>query len=188
MTEKLHEQISALVDDELAEAEQALLIKRLEGDVALRNSLLRYQLISDSLQNHLPSKIDPDFNIGVQLALQDDPNVQAGSARLARLFKPVAGLAIAASVAVVAVLSLQSVRQEAPSATAAIAKAPVTAESAGSDVAPLLANAPVYSSTGAQGLDVYLANHNEYAVNRGMQGMLPYVRLVGHDMNVDDKQ
>ena len=29
MTEKLHEQISALVDDELAEAEQALLIKRL---------------------------------------------------------------------------------------------------------------------------------------------------------------
>jgi sigma-E factor negative regulatory protein RseA len=186
MTEKLHEQISALIDDELAEAEQTLLIKRLEGDVTLRNSLLRYQLISDSLQNHLPRKIDPDFNIGVQLALQDDPDVQAGPSRLARLFKPVAGFAIAASVAVVAVLSLQSVRQDVPSAT--IATAPVTAESAGPDVAPLLANNPVYSSTGAQGLDVYLANHNEYAVNRGMQGMLPYVRLVGHDMNVDDKE
>ena len=26
-------------------------------------------------------------------------------------------------------------------------------------------------------------NHNEYAVNRGMQGMLPYVRIVGHEMN-----
>ncbi|HAJ93098.1 MAG TPA: hypothetical protein DCO71_10880 [Gammaproteobacteria bacterium] len=188
MTEKLHEQISALVDDELAEAEQVLLIKRLEGDVTLRNSLLRYQLISDSLQNHLPRRIDPDFNIGIQLALQDDPDVQAGPARLTRLFKPVAGLAIAASVAVVAVLSLQSVRQEVPSATAAIATAPVTTEPAGSDVAPLLANNPDYSSSDAPGLDVYLANHNEYATNRGMQGMLPYVRLVGHDKHVDNKE
>ena len=188
MKEKLHEQISALVDDELAEPEQVLLSKRLTEDALLRNRLSRYQLISDSLQNHLPPKVDPGFNIGVQLALQDDPDVQAGPARLARLFKPVAGLAIAASVAVVAVLSLQSVRQEVPSATSAIATAPVTDESAGTDVAPLFANTPEYSSTGAQGLDVYLANHNEYAVNRGMQGMLPYVRLVGHDMNVDDKE
>ena len=28
----------------------------------------------------------------------------------------------------------------------------------------------------------------EFAVNRGMQGMLPYVRLVGHDSSVDDKE
>ena len=188
MTEKLHEQISALVDDELAAAEQTLLIKRLEGDVTLRNSLLRYQLISDSLQNHLPRKIDPDFNIGVQLALQDDPEIQVRSARLARLFKPVAGLAIAASVAVVAVLSLQSVRQESPSATATMATAPVTDEFIRTDGALLLANSHANPSAGAQNLDVYLVNHNEYAVNRGMQGMLPYVRLVGHDMNVDDKE
>jgi sigma-E factor negative regulatory protein RseA len=185
MKEKLHEQISALVDDELAETEQALLIKQLEGDVALRHSLLRYQLISDSLQNHLPRKIDPDFNIGVQVALQDDPDVQAGPARLARLFKPVAGLALAASVAVVAVLSLQSVRQESPSATSPIATAPVTDELAPMEATPLLAGKPENSSDGTQALDIYLVNHNEYAVNRGM---LPYVRLVGHDMNVDDKK
>lgn len=188
MTETLHEQISALVDDELAEAEQALLINRLEGDVTLRDSLLRYQLISDSLQNHLPRKIDPDFNVGVQLALQDEPDVHARRpVRLARLFKPVAGIAIAASVAVVAVLSLQSVRQQAP-ATAAIASAPVTDEFARTDGAPLLANTPANLSADAQSLDVYLVNHNEYAVNRGMQGMLPYVRFVGHDMHVDGKE
>ena len=187
MTEKLHEQISALFDDELAEAEQVLLIKRLEGDVTLRDRLLRYQLISDSLQNHLPRKIDPDFNIGVQLALQDDPDVQAGPAGLTRLFKPVAGLAIAASVAVVAVLSLQSVRQQAP-ATSAIASAPVTGEFPLAGGAPLLATTPANPAAGAQSLDVYLVNHSEYAVNRGMQGMLPYVRFVGHDMHVDDKE
>jgi sigma-E factor negative regulatory protein RseA len=189
MKEKLHEQISALVDDELAETEQILLIKQLESDVTLRHSLLRYQLISDSLQNHLPRKIDPDFSIGVQVALQDDPVVQAGPARLAGLFKPVAGLALAASVAVVAVLSLQSVRQESPSATSPVATAPVTDEFPDTDVTPLLAtmpaNSPANPPRGAQDLDVYLVNHNEYAVNRGM---LPYVRLVGHDMNVNDKE
>jgi sigma-E factor negative regulatory protein RseA len=188
MNEKLHEQISALVDDELNEAEQTLLIKRLEGDVTLRHSLLRYQLISDSLQNHLPRKINPDFHVGVQLALQDDPDIQAGPARLARLFKPVAGLAIAASVAVVAVFSLQSVRQEIPTATPTVATAPLADELAPDDVKPLLASTPAHPSGGAQGLDLYLVNHNEYAVNRGMQGLLPYVHLVGQEMNVDDRE
>ena len=181
MKEKLHEQISALVDDELAEPEQVLLSKRLTEDALLRNRLSRYQLISDSLQNHLPRKINPDFNIGVQLALQDEPELQARSVRLTRFFKPLAGLAVAASVAVVAVLSLQSVRQEIPSATSTLATAAV-------DVTPLLANTSPNMSGDALNLDIYLVNHNEFAVNRGMQGMLPYVHLVGHDMNVDDKE
>jgi sigma-E factor negative regulatory protein RseA len=181
MKEKLHEQISALVDDELSEAEHALLIKRLTDDASMRDRLSRYQLISDSLQNHMPRKTDPDFNIGVQLALQDEPDVQAEPARLTRLFKPLAGLAVAASVAVVAVLSLQSVRQESPAGASAVATAPVSNEFAAVDATPLLAD----TGNGAQRLDVYLVNHNEYAVNRGM---LPYVRLVGHDMHVDDKE
>jgi hypothetical protein len=36
-----------------------------------------------------------------------------------------------------------------------------------------------------QNLEIYLANHSEYAVNRGI---LPYVRLVGHDMNPGNKE
>ena len=189
MKEKLHEQISALVDDELAEAEHALLSKRLADDASLRSRLSRYQLISDSLQNHLPRKTDPDFHIGVQLALQDEPAVvQVTSARLARLFKPVAGVAVAASVAVVAVLSLQSVRQENPSAASTLATAPVLDEGMPVNVDPMLANSTLNVSGDTQSLDIYLVNHNEFAVNRGMQGMLPYVRLVGHDSSVDDKE
>ena len=34
-------------------------------------------------------------------------------------------------------------------------------------------------------LDPYLVNHNEYAASRGMQGMLPYVRIVGHELKRD---
>jgi hypothetical protein len=39
-----------------------------------------------------------------------------------------------------------------------------------------------------RGLDVYLVNHNEYAVNRGMQGMLPYVRIIGQDVQPDSSR
>ncbi|MGB5473547.1 MAG: hypothetical protein WBQ78_08720, partial [Gammaproteobacteria bacterium] len=47
---------------------------------------------------------------------------------------------------------------------------------------------PVAPRNSARGLDVYLVNHNEYAVNRGMQGMLPYVRLVGQDLQPDNNE
>jgi len=30
-------------------------------------------------------------------------------------------------------------------------------------------------------LSGYLVNHNEYAASRGVQGVMPYVRIVGHN-------
>jgi sigma-E factor negative regulatory protein RseA len=180
MKEKLHEQLSALVDDELVDAEQALLFRQLGTDPALRERLARYQIISDALQNHLPPRVDTGFHKSIQAALQAEPAVHVDAPRLTGLFKPLAGLAVAASVAVVAVLSLQSIRDE-PASTPAMASAPVVQDYLRADIRPL----PASSIRGPQGLEAYLVNHNEYAVNRGM---LPYVRLVGHEMNVDAKE
>jgi negative regulator of sigma E activity len=176
MNESLNEQISALVDDELAGAEQALLIRRLAAEPALRERLSRYQLISDALQDHLPRHIDSGFQERVHAALRQEPAVHASPSGLATLLKPAAGLAVAASVAVVAVLSLQSLRQETPEATSVVATAPAHEEyirAAGE-------SAPEQPRTAAQNLDIYLVNHNEFTVSRGM---LPYMRLVGHGMN-----
>jgi len=180
MKEKLHEQLSALVDDELVAAEQELLVRQLGTDPALRERLARYQIISDALQNHLPPRVDAGFHKSIQAALQAEPAVHVEGPRFAGLIKPLAGLAVAASVAVVAVLSLQSIRNE-PASTPAMASAPVTQDYLRADVRPLPASSP----QAPQSLDAYLVNHNEYAVNRGM---LPYVRLVGHEMNVDAKE
>lgn len=177
MKEKLYEQLSAMIDDELETNEQALLVRQLVGDEPLRVRLARYQVISDTLRDHLPERLDPDFHMRVQAALQDEPEPQAipvGS-RFGALLKPLAGLAVAASVAIVAVLSLQSVRDPGTPSTPAIASAPapadyIRAEGQSPSVSPV---SPV------RDLDAYLVNHNEFAVNRGMQGMLPYVRIVG---------
>jgi sigma-E factor negative regulatory protein RseA len=182
MKDKLHEQLSALVDDELAEQEQALLLKQLAADSRLQAQLSRFQLISDALHNHLPHRVDPGFHTRIQAALGDVPTVQVSGGMGRSLLKPAAGVAMAASVAVVAVLSLQSIRNQDPDDAPLLASAP----DAGGTY--LRADIPPPSAPLARGLDVYLVNHNEYAVNRSMQGMLPYVRLVGQDMNPEDRK
>jgi sigma-E factor negative regulatory protein RseA len=181
MKEKLYEQLSALVDDELETAEQALLFRQIGADPVLRERLERYQLISDALQNHLPPRLDIGFYRSVQAALQNEPAVHVESSRFAGMVKPVAGLAVAASVAVVAVFSLQAIRTENPSSTPLVASVPAAQDYLRAEIEAPSATSP----HDPQGFSAYLVNHNEYAVNRGM---LPYVRLVGHEMNVNGKQ
>jgi sigma-E factor negative regulatory protein RseA len=184
MTDTLNEQLSALVDDELGAGEQELLLRRLTQDAGLRDQLARYQVISDALRSNLPHGVDTGFYRRVHARLEQEAEIHAAPSRVRNLFRPVAGLALAASVAVVAVLSLQSVRQQDPAAPPAIAKAPGVDDYIRAGNAP----APVARRNSARGLDVYLVNHNEYAVNRGMQGMLPYVRIVGQDMQPDSNE
>ncbi len=186
MKDKLHEQLSALVDDELAEAEQDLLTRRIGTDPELHRRLVRYQVISDALRNQLPDRIDPAFSARVQAAVSKEAVQTAdipARRRLARLLKPVAGVAMAASVAVVAVLSLQSDREE-TAAPPAVASAPSSTDYIRADSTP----EPAIRQHTGKNLDIYLVNHNEYAVNRRMQGMLPYVRIISHDMNRDSEE
>ena len=183
MKDNLHEQLSALVDNELQEQEQALLFRQIAGDAALSHRLSRYQLISDALQNHLPAKLGTGFHERVQAALSDEPLVRPEGSVYAAWFKPVAGVALAASVAMVAVLSLQSVRQEGPETVQALASAPKH-----DSYIRAVTDGAVQSEEPAKvtpNLEIYLVNHSEYATSRGM---LPYVRLVGHDMNPDKKE
>jgi sigma-E factor negative regulatory protein RseA len=186
MKDKIYEQLSALVDDELTEPEQTLLTKRIGSDADLHQRLSRYQLISDTLRNQLPDRIDPAFSARVQTAVMDESAQTAAipaSHRLAALLKPVAGLAVAASVAVVAVLSLQSVREDA-APLPAVASAPSSTDYIRADTTL----EPIFRPRTDKNLDIYLVNHNEYAINRGMQGMLPYVHIVSHEMNRDSKE
>jgi len=191
MKENLHEQLSALVDDELTDAEQNLLTRQIGRDRELHQRLLRYQLISDAMQRHLPERVDPAFSRRVHDALRSEPAGHAAgiaTGRLGSLFRPVAGLAVAASVAVVAVTALQTSREETAVPAAAVATLPADSSFIRSqDSALAVAPGPGPRTHNSQ-LDIYLVNHNEYAASRGMQGMLPYVRIVGHDMKRDVKE
>jgi len=98
-------------------------------------------------------------------------------------------LAIAASVAVVAVLSVQRLDRSVPGGTApAVARQQPAAAPAQAQFAQV--NAVQNQDSGMTGqrqqefsprLSSYLVNHSEYKTSLGMQGMLPYVRIVGYE-------
>lgn len=191
MSDKLNEQISAMVDGELSHAEEALFIRRLVGDPDLQDALARYQLISDAMHETLPRQVDTGFSQRVRVALDAEPVFAGRSGLMSRaesMLKPLAGLAVAASIALVAVLSLQTMRQE-QSPVPAVATAPadsdyIRAEDWGQPAVSQLAN----EAQSRKRLDVYLVNHNEYSASRSMRGMLPYVRIVGHELGAEDKE
>lgn len=185
MSEQIREQISALVDGELALAERRLLLERLVRDPALRAHWDNYQLISDSLRQSLAPLTDPGLADRVLAALEAEPAHQSVSpSRWLSVVRPVAGLAVAASVAVVAVLTLQQPDVPRPGAGAVqlAATPPAPADYARlAPVPPQVATSEVRTPQSASRLNEYLVNHSEYAASGGMPGMLPHARIVGYD-------
>ena len=180
MTHSLQEQLSALVDEELPAAEHALLLQRLGRDVGLRHCLGRYQLMRDVLNNRVAMPLDGAFVDRVMAAVEAEPAHQVRAVAW-RWSRPLAGVAVAASVALVAVLALQ--QQNPGSGTPAPQVAvgvPATA--------PTVVAGEVWerqaSPVGGR-LNSYLVQHNEYAASSGVQGVLPYVRIVGYDSGTE---
>ena len=184
------EHISALMDGELNEAETGRLLDQLQRDAGLRMCWTRYHLISDALRSDLTGHIKHNVANRVIQVLESEPihltprRLTPHPSRLTpHIFKPLAGLAVAASIAAVAVLSLQTT---APLQTASPVNlaglsgaAPVALVSSAAGRSRWSAGRPSVESK----LDIYLANHNQYSMSTEMQGMLPYARIIGYETN-----
>ena len=134
----LEERISALFDDEVGAFEARRLTDELLGDPELQRRWGRYQLIGDALRNELPAQVSCDFAERVHVAIAREPALQAaptGRVR-PRWLKPLAGLAVAASVAGLAILTLRGMG---PGAEAPL---PAVAESQPAETAPLPVTPP----------------------------------------------
>jgi negative regulator of sigma E activity len=113
MSEDIREQLSAFMDGELGREERAFLLRRLDHDANLRGTWARYHLIRDVLAQR--GSVRPlDLSASVMAAIERD-EAAAASARTAPLWRPWAGLAVAASVALLA-LGVLSPRVERPQA------------------------------------------------------------------------
>lgn len=185
MSEQIKEQISAFLDGELPAAEQSLLLERMARDPASRAQWGRYQLIGDSLRKSLPPHIDLGLADRVMQELDTAPMHRgAATSALRRVLKPLAGLAVAASVAVFAVLTVQQERAPEPGAVQVAANPQVMP---GPDAYTRVEGTRWDTEGGTQHpqvsnqLNEYLVNHSEYAASGGMPGMLPYVRVIGYD-------
>jgi sigma-E factor negative regulatory protein RseA len=178
-------QLSAMVDGELADAEMNLALRRLSRDGDIQKRWERYHLISDALQGHLPAAIDPDFAGRLRQAIHQEPLPQPVVRPLPAWYKPVTGFALAASVVLAALFGLQWTQRDVtltpsnPMATVVpAASTPLPVQ-----VVSLSPSTDEASEPTEDRLNSYLVNHNGHASRNSVNGMLPYVRMVGYQTN-----
>jgi negative regulator of sigma E activity len=114
MNEELDSQLSAMFDDELPAAECELLARRLSRDEELRGRWSRYAAISATIRAEGGARLNAELARRVSVAIATEPSIVAEPARLpsppssrwfgSRLWAPVGGVAVAASVAAAAIL------------------------------------------------------------------------------------
>lgn len=188
MKDEIREQISALVDDELTDLERPLLLGRLQRNAELRARMGRYQLIGDVIRGGVTQASGLGIAARVQEALANDPATEDAAVMTApaapqvtprRFWKPVVGFAIAASVALVAVLSFQNLQPSTPETTQLAVTRTDTPPSV--QISSREAQWDRIEPQVEKRLSGYLVNHSEFAASYGMQGLTPYVRIVGFE-------
>lgn len=112
MNETIRMQLSAYVDGELPESEAELLIRRLSQDGALRAEVAEFIEIGRSMRGELAPSGIHGLRRRVQAALDNDAELPVETAEppsRRSFFKPLAGVAVAATVAVVAIAGLDRI-------------------------------------------------------------------------------
>ncbi|MBI5750864.1 MAG: sigma-E factor negative regulatory protein [Hydrogenophilales bacterium] len=162
----MSEQLSALMDGELAPDEMARQISTLKNDNALRQTWAAYHVLGDALRKSPQLSIDFSAKLARQLA--EEPTVLAPQ-RKPRTSTPRYAMPLAASVAAVSlvgVLAWLTVRVNQTEAPIALAAAPVAAKTH-----ETVQFARVVSNP-------YLLAHQEFSPSYAMEGIPAYVRTV----------
>ena len=200
-----NERLSAFVDGEIRGPARDRVVDALYEGPELRRTWSRYHLIGDAVRGTGLVPGADDIADRVSAALADERIVRLEPRPRRRALRPLSGLAIAATIAGIAILGVNQLddggarsRQLAGVSTpepAVKGSVPAAAESTAWRVASTEAT-PADSGTARlqwsgvaphaqERLNVYLANHNEYA-GVGMSGVLPYVRIVGYQSLAGD--
>jgi len=200
----LNEKLSLLLDD-YADENTAATLDEVIGDVNLQYRARRYRMIGETMRNELPPAIDTGFHSTVMAKIRDQAEVPADDPRSNELqasaakhsllswmtLKPLAGLAVAASVAMVTVALWQQ-KPGGPDEGLVSADQQKIEQLAGQQIAggavPVSTRVQTlgmrwkveHESPGMQQkLNAYLVNHTEQSGS--MQGLIPQARVAGFD-------
>jgi len=185
MNEKKLEALSALMDGESFDSDFASL-QGWTGDDGLRKTWGRYHVISDCIRGTLPRHMDPALADRIAMALRNEPTILAPDTVTSRPWlKPLAGMAIAASVATLAVVGIQFSRSGPPGAGAGPSvaeQATATPGGFGGQLNLAAGNKLIRPVDPVRRVDArmrsYLVNYNEQRGNDAVQGMPPFVRIM----------
>jgi sigma-E factor negative regulatory protein RseA len=156
-------------------------------DEGLRAAWGRYHLISECMRGTLPRHMDPALASRIAVALRQEPAILAPDVAAPRPWlKPLAGMAIAASVATLAVVGIQMNRQQDPGAGfgASVAGAAASSGSGGQvnlasgNNTPRLQRPADGVRTEDPRLDRYLINYAGQRGGAAVPGVPPHVRVL----------
>ncbi|HEX5057676.1 MAG TPA: sigma-E factor negative regulatory protein [Gammaproteobacteria bacterium] len=174
------ESVSSFMDGELGD--HSAVLDKLKNCKETKACWLRYHMIRDTLRDSRPVNLSADFSSRVMNALASEPliiNPRFSRYRASfrrHLFKPAAGLAIAASVAAITVFTMQTFympNSQSAFNVAANSATPVY------PVATVSSNEPRVDKQDDD-LNSYLLEHMEHS-GGSVQGVMPYVRLAGFE-------
>jgi sigma-E factor negative regulatory protein RseA len=175
MNEELDSQLSAMFDNELPAAECELLARRLSRDDDLKSRWGRYAAIGATIRAEGGARLGADIARRVSAAISAEPAIVSEPVRQQRrpfaagLWRPIGGMAVAASVAAAAIIwvRLQSLpvlgtgSQPSIASTTGDTRAAVTSAGADSYVVPKAI--PRRSIVPATQLANYVVAHSEFS-------------------------
>lgn len=187
MTVNMEEQVSALLDGELPDAEAPMVVRRMARDGSLKNAALRYSLIGDALRDELPAGHVADLVGRVREELREEPAPGPAAAvpRSNQWRRYAGGFAVAASVALVALVALPGRQELAPPPTISATEIASPSADRGINVQPM------YTRTAGGGPDRltrYYVNHSEYAPAVSGRGALTRIIVIQPEAAVMDEE
>lgn len=181
MNSETKEHLSSMMDGEISRETGLFLVRRLGSDEELSATWARYHLVRDCLRHHEGSLAASSLRGRVSQAIDREPSSRTGRSAGPRWLKPVAGLAVAASVALMAIVAV-SPQQEAvvPAATeAASSPAPTFTSPQSLTPAPLSQQASLAGqSAGEHPMNAYLLRHYQATGNAAGRGFVTFVPIV----------
>jgi sigma-E factor negative regulatory protein RseA len=191
MSEMMRESLSALMDDEANELEVERVLARIAGDPELREAWVRYNMVRTVTGGQYPAHPGLDVSARVRKELAGEERGIAGLRQ--RWLRPLASMAVAASVAATVVLGGQQLAQlESPgqdSQAIASSVSPVgmvnslgatsVQASYGTQSVPVLqpATRTAYQELAKQRMQKYMQAHAEQAALNSPAGLVPFARV-----------
>ena len=181
MSTESREHLSCLMDGEISRDTGRFLVRRLGADQELCATWARYHLVRDCLRNPGAGFASADLSSRVRQAIEREAQPAARRRGVPRWLKPMAGAAVAASVALLAVLAVGPGRQ--PVDTGPVAGGEVVA--AGSFTSPQgLTPSPASSQVSLSGgdsanrINPYLLRHYQATGSTNGKGFVSFVPIV----------
>lgn len=195
MTEQLRESLSALMDDEANELELERVLGQIGDDHELRQTWIRYHCVRNVTAGQALGTLSFDISQPLREAVAQELTHRPRSrSRMQHLLRPVAGLAVAASVAATVVIGGQQLYQlggadtvgadsfaSSPSPVGLVNSLGATSVKAswGSQGVPVLqpATRTAYRELARQRMNQFSQEHAEHAALNTPQGLIPFARV-----------